>query len=377
MGEQINKILPFTLIFVLLNCSTADHRKEEKDAKPQDHRILLKDLGEINISPGRSVLLKELETEALKDVDMLFKIANSFYDSGNFSEAGKLYSDILAINPHYKNAAACHFNLGLIALKKNDWKESVFRFRKATPMFIRTEDVRDSWFLLMESLKNKGEWEKVINESDAFLRSPRLSGKLEKEHEIEAGLRKAEAFVMSDVEKEGVDLANYFIYMIRKGKSRRDLLYDNNYAYANFILGLAESRKFKETRLKETEESLLEKCKIILSAQSHYLKAIQTGVIYWTNASAFEISKLYTSLYQEMTSMPVPETLNEEEAEVYKCELWKKISGLLSRPRRYLKKSIDAAVKINESNQYTEKSFKLLQSIEEVYSKRESECRDY
>ena len=78
-----------------------------------------------------------------------------------------------------------------------------------------------------------------------------------------------------------------------------------------------------------------------------------------------------------MISIPVPEDLNEEEIKVYECELWKKISGLLTRPRRYLKKSIEASKKINENNQYTAKSFELLRKIEELYEKREKECEGY
>ncbi len=369
----MNRLLFLSLLLLFFGCATAGSKETVTAKETTPERV---ERFSFSYSENTN-LLKTLEGEETKDVDMLFKMANSFYDSGNYSQAEKIYLDILRINPHYRNSAAAQFNLGLIAMKRNDWIESGKRFKLARDLFFKPSDIRDSWLLLMESLRNSESWDDIINESDSFLRDGRISHFIDENYEIEAGLRKAEALVMTGNKDDGKKLTDYLIHRTRKGRRRNELMYNPNYAYGNFILGVIGSMKFYSATLEESEESLYEKCKMILDAQAHYLIVIQTGVIYWTNASAFEISRLYTTLYQEMISIPIPEELNEEESKVYECELWKRISGLLTRPRRYLKRSIEASERINEDNRYTEKSFNLLRKIEELYSEREKECEGY
>jgi tetratricopeptide (TPR) repeat protein len=364
-----------SFLLLLSGCASAENKIEIE--KPEETADAYFENSQYSFSHSQNRFLKNLENEEKKDVDMLFKIANSFYDSENYSQAEKLYLDILKIKPDYRNSAAAQFNLGLIAMKKNNWREGAQRFSMAKELFFKPEDIRDSWLLLMECLRNDKSWQEVINESDSFLKDIRISEIIDEGYDTEAGLRKAEALIMTDRDDEGKRLADYLIHIARKGRSRSELMYNPNYAYGNFILGVLESKKFYNEPLVESEESLYVKCKTIIDAQSYFLVVIQTGVIYWTNASAFEISRLYTTLYQEMISIPVPDDLSEEEIKVYECELWKRISGLLTRPRRYLKRSIEAAEKINEENQYTAKSFELLRKIEELYEKRKKECEDY
>ena len=81
-------------------------------------------------------------------------------------------------------------------------------------------------------------------------------------------------------------------------------------------------------------------------------------------------------LYDEMQKHQVPAELSEEEQDVYRCELWKKISNLLKKSRKTLVKSIEAAKKIGEENEYTEKSFGMIEEIDRIYEEKENICRD-
>ena len=78
-----------------------------------------------------------------------------------------------------------------------------------------------------------------------------------------------------------------------------------------------------------------------------------------------------------MISFKVPEDLSDEEKEVYNCELWKKVSGLLTKSRRILKKSLKVAEKIDEDNEYLAKSIQLLMEIENIYEKKEKSCEKF
>ncbi|MBP5590625.1 hypothetical protein J6Y50_02035 [bacterium] len=51
-----------------------------------------------------------------------------------------------------------------------------------------------------------------------------------------------------------------------------------------------------------------------------------------------------------------------------------KISILLRKSRKTLMKSIEAAKKIGEENEYTEKSFEMVEEIDRIYEEKENIC---
>ena len=51
-----------------------------------------------------------------------------------------------------------------------------------------------------------------------------------------------------------------------------------------------------------------------------------------------------------------------------------KISILLRKPRKALMKSIEAAKKIGEENEYIDKSLEMIQEIDRIYEEKENIC---
>ena len=68
--------------------------------------------------------------------------------------------------------------------------------------------------------------------------------------------------------------------------------------------------------------------------------------------------------------------LTDEEKSVYECELWKKISVLLKKSRKTLMKSIEAAKKIGEENEYIDKSLEMIKEIDSIYEEKENTCKN-
>ena len=351
-------------------------KKEKVEKKETDKKKTIL-FPEIYFYPDKDLAIREMDEEMKKEPDFFFKMANSYFDSGRYDEAEKIYAKIVKNYFQVYDVFPSLFNLGLISIKKQEWEQAAKSLSAALTIVKKPEDRKDTYFLLLDVLRQIEKWDELLERGREMLSSPHLNSYLTESEKFEVALRKAEALIKKGDYEEGKKLVDYVLFNVKSGKSRTDLLYDPEYARANFILGVLESDKFFKMELKNTEESLLEKCKVIVEAQKFYVRSIRAGIVYWTNASIFETSRLYTTLYQEMVSFKIPDDLSEEEVEVYRCELWKKVSGLLTKSRRILKKSLKVAENIKEDNEYLSKSIQLLVEIENIYQTKEKSCEKF
>lgn len=376
-------VLLISIVALFTGCATSKNVKTEKKpvktvektkTKKEKKTILFP---EIYFYPDKDLALREMEKEMEQEPDFLFKMANSYFDSARYDEAEKIYGKIVKNYFQVYDVFPSLFNLGLISIKKQEREQAVKYLDAALMIVKKPEDRKDTYFLLLDVLRQTQNWTKLLKNGDEMLNSPHLGSYLSESEKYEVALRKAEALIKSGKHDEGKKLISYVLFNLKRGKNRIDALYDPEYARANFILGVLESEKFAQLELRNSEESLLKKCELIVQAQKFYVRSIRAGIVYWTNASIFETSKLYTTLYQEMVSFKIPDDLSEQEVKVYRCELWKKVSGLLTKSRRILKKSLKVAENIKEDNEYLSKSIQLLVEIENIYQTKEKSCEKF
>ena len=363
----------FFLIFT--SCATAPEKEAEKTRKQAAPSHVESKYG-ILITPKNIEVFEVDNNKEAKDLDRLFAEANRLFDENQLEEAKKIYTEIIEADPDYKLVSFCRYNAGLIDIKLKNWESAEKNFEAAYALMQKPADKRDSLLNWFEAARNTGSWEKIAEIGGRTIAEFPSNSFLSESDKREISLRYAEALIMTGNIEEGRRLADYWRLTILKENPRHEAVYIPELALAYFILGRSFVKEFKELGLGDSTESLEEKCKKIVEAQTQFLKAINVGVIFWTNASAFEAAKLYTDLYAEMESKPVPEELTDEEKPVYTCELWKKISVLLKKSRKTLVKSTEAAKKIGEENEYTEKSFKMVEEIDRIYEEKENICRD-
>lgn len=365
-----NFLILCLLLFICPGCSTAPPKATAR--KPEKHVVITKP---VHIKPEKTDNLGLTEKERKMSVEELFSIANRYFDTDRYDDAAKYYNAITILHPEKSQTAYSHYNSGLIFMKQQQWSQAANHMKKAFLLLDKAQDKIDALFILFDGLRHSGQWEKIISISDETLNNNPFGLYFSDKQIRELSLKKAEALVRLGKTDEGIKLTNYLLFQIRRGKRRQDLLYNPEYAYAQFILGINHVEEFNRLELDQNNIKTLEnKCREILNAQSKFLLSIKAGIIYWSNASAFEIAGLYTKLYNEMSSYQIPENLSEEEKVVYICELWNKISGLLRKARKTLKRSIEAAEKLREENDYTNKSFSMLVKINEIYEERENYC---
>ncbi|HSA32829.1 MAG TPA: tetratricopeptide repeat protein [bacterium] len=320
--------------------------------------------------------LRKIEPEAKEDHDAIFAMANKFFDLNRYEDSRKLYDRIIQKSPDHPMAPFCYYNLGLINMKTLNWPASSAHFQTAYRTLAKKEDKKDALVLYLEALKKAASWETLLSEANTALNENPYQLDFGDEATQEISLRSAEAMVMMGKLEEGRRLAEYWITEIRRGLSREEQMFVPNLALAFYVLGKSQVYEFGSFKLTDAMETLVRKCQKIIDAQNQFLKAINVGVIFWTNAAAFEIAKLYMDLYTEMDAQPVPQELSDEEKHVYECEVWNKIANLLKKSRKTLTKSIDAAKRINEDNEYTAMSFSMVADIDRIYDAKESGCAD-
>lgn len=357
------KYLILIFIFLVAGCASSNIKNKPETMDSNSGSLFTPD----------SIKLKGIEKKNSKELDFMFAMANEYFDLEKYEESKKIYLDIINSNPENENVQFCHYNLGLINNKLLNFKESVKHFEMACLMLKKKDDKIDAFLNYLESLKKISKWDLVLKESEDAINTNQ-DGIFDEKVISEISLRMAEATIMTGKSEEGRKLAHYWEFEIRKKYPRYEAVYIPELAFANYVAAMSFVYDFNKIKLDDNIDTLTEKCRNIIEAQTEFIKSINVGVIFWSNASAFEISKMYLDLYTEMENFPVPEDLNDEEKEVYKCELWNKTSNLLKKSRKVLVKSVDTAKKIKEENEYLEKSSAMIKKIDEIYESKESIC---
>jgi len=363
------------IIFVFAGCATT-HVPEKKAVSDQERgeTKVVESTKMLYITP-KSIEVKDREKAEIEDLDRVFEMANKFFDLRRYEEAEKHYINILEKKSDHPMAPFCNYNLGLIYMRIMRYDDAENRFMAAYNTLEKEQDKKDALLNYLESLKKAEKWASLLYESEKLINNNPFKLNFKEEAKQEISLRYAESLIMTGKVDEGRKLAEYWITEISKKYPRYEATYIPELALAHYVAGRSYVYEFNMVELNDSIESLENKCKRIIEAQIRFIRAINVGVIFWTNASAYEVSKLYLDLYAQMDAAPVPADLSAEEKQVYKCELWKKISNLLKKSRKTLVQSIDAAKKINEENEYTDKSFKMIIDIDDIYQKKEAECK--
>ncbi|MGI6394653.1 MAG: tetratricopeptide repeat protein [bacterium] len=370
-------VLLLTVFFT--GCASAPVVEGKKEpVKEEEAERVVESTHALYVTPKSVELLTTEEAEKREQVAIeeelknVFEMANKFFDLRRYEEAEKHYRNILERKQNHPSAPFCYYNLGLIYIKLARWDDAETHFLQAYNTFEGEQDKKDALLNYFESLKKAEKWASLLYESEKFINNNPFKLNFHEEAKQEISLRYAESLIMSGKVEEGRQLAEYWAGEIRKKVPRGEAIYIPELSLAYYVVGRSFVYEFRMLKI-DSPENLEEKCKKIIQAQREFLKAINVGVIFWTNASAYEVARLYTDLYAEMDEVPVPKELSEEERAVYKSELWKKISNLLKKSRRTLVRSLEASKKINEENDYTTKSFKLIEEIDKIYETKEKE----
>jgi len=308
----------------------------------------------------------DLELEKLNDEE-LFAQGQSAYAAKEWGQAARYFDRLVDFHPQSPHLRAATYNAGLAHQQSQEWEDARERFAALADPARGNGDALDATFRLAESLYHLSRFEEAakllstVADRQDLSWNKRMDAQVQKgvcELEwrkldvAEATLRKAMAWWQSLGDKDEVD--------------------DALPAMAQFHLGEIYRLHYEEFHVdpeKEIDEQAKEweyKAEALLSAQGHYLRAIKVGNGVWATASGQRIGGLYEDFYDQLIKFPVPRELNEEESEVYRQELRKKIRVLLTKAIEIYERTLETAERIGAQHVLVDQARDSLQKMKEL-----------
>jgi len=300
----------------------------------------------IFIQPGEGPL-------TVYDDEELNRVGSEYYSKKDYGKAADCFKKIVDNYPksiYYKNAV---YNLAL----SYEMMERCDEALKYYNLYAQITDVKNDLDYKYRlgyvniCLKNFDEAERIFSE---LVNNTSLSEMDIIEAKTNLGVVKFNKRLFS----EASELFNQVI--IDYAKLSKEKYIENNYFVAEsiFYLGEIDTEKMKEIVLEfpqERLEQLLEqKAKLLLSAQNYYLRVIKTGNILWATAAGYRTGELYEVFYDHLINAPIPEELTDEQKEIYKEELKKKISVLITKAIRVYEATIDVGKRTGMDSKWIE-----------------------
>ncbi|MCX7944189.1 MAG: tetratricopeptide repeat protein [Deltaproteobacteria bacterium] len=274
------------------------------------------------------------------------------YDDIELNKIGSQYFE----NKDYKNAADCFRKIIENYPKSSFFKTAVYNLALSLEMLEECEEAKKYY-------KMYSELTDVSKDIDYKFRQGYVAICLNELDEAERIFLELINYSLSDMDiieaktnlgvikfnkKEYNEASEYFNrVIIDYSKLSKERYIENNFFVAQsiFYLGEIEANKMKDIVLQFPqeilEERLEEKARLLLSAQNYYLRVIRTGNIFWATAAGFKTGELYEVFYDHLINAPIPEELTDEQKEIYKEELKKRISVLITKAVRVYEATID------------------------------------
>ncbi len=313
----------------------------------------------IFIQPGEGPL-------TVYDDEELNKVGTQYFSKKDYKNAVDCFKKIVENYPksaHYKNAV---YNLALSYEMLERCDEASKYYKIYSEIVDVTNDIDYKYRLgyVAICLKNYEEAERIFSD---ILKMSTLSDMDIIEAKTNLGVAK---FNKRDF-AEASELFNQVI--IDYTKISKEKYVENNYFVAQsiFYLGEIDATKMKEVVLEfpqERLEQLLEqKAKLLLSAQGYYLRVIKTGNILWATAAGFKTGELYEVFYDHLINAPIPEELTDEQKEIYKEELKKKISVLITKAVRVYEATIDVGKRTGLDSRWIEYAKEHMDKLKNIF----------
>jgi tetratricopeptide (TPR) repeat protein len=293
------------------------------------------------------------------DAQVLFDRGSEFLDSRHHAEARQYFQKLLDEFPDSALAQPARYNLGVALMETKDPQTALMHF-DAYRETATGKNLLDATFKRGSCLAMLGRYQEVAEVFDGL-----LEGELKPEDRIEALVDSGIAYFM--LEDKGTAEWRFKEAVKLRAKGEQETRLDSDYfnAQALFYLGEIARLEYSEFKMTMPEgpkvedklaEQLEEKCQRLLRAQYQFLKVIRTGNAGWAAAAGFKVGMLYQELHDEMVTLPVPPDLTEEQAQIYRLEVRKKVAILVRKAISIWESTTSMARRTGQNNVWVEKT---------------------
>jgi TolA-binding protein len=311
------------------------------------------------------------------DAEQLMEVGRQQMAAEAWDRAVAVFERLLAEFPTSDYVASALYNTGLCLEHLAEWAQAADRYQRIIDGFAGGETARDAHFrkaLMMGKLER---WEDVANTFWAIRQLPGLSTLDELEARVGQGVGMFMQGDYATAESEFRGALSFY-----EDKKKGEFLPAEYWVgQSRFYLGEIYAREMEAIRLsapaaaeKEWVEmmgaELEKKCDLLLRAQNNFIRTIRVGHHGWATAAGFRIGSLYERLYDDLIQVPVPPELSEEQQQVYREELKKRVEVLVTKAIKVYEMSLEMAERIGQKNEWVDKTSRSLERMKQLYLAR-------
>jgi tetratricopeptide (TPR) repeat protein len=286
------------------------------------------------------------------DARELLTRGNDALDAASYQRALELYDRLVAEFPESLLASAARYNAALALDRAGDLAAAADRYERLAEAAPLSADAVDALFQAARCHERLEHWDRA----EATLARLTARDDLSPDQRVEALARRGAALV-ADSRGPEAEVALRRAVALSRGLGVDGLRTDYYLAQAQHLLGEIPRRAIAEIPLSNDEarfrEALERRCALLLAAQVQYVQAIRVGNAHWGAASAYRIGEMYSTLYDDVMAVPVPDVevppdlTHPEEVEAFRDEFPRHYRRLL---REYLEPLLHSAIRWWESN---------------------------
>ncbi len=337
----------------LLSHALAGCPSKPQVVKPGEHRP--------TGMPTEEVLMEPLHIGLQPDADLglvdfdaatLFHEGLRLQEAESYTQALRFYDRILSEFPESRYCSAAAFNAGRCLQMLGKSEEAIERFLLIADSMPKSKDWVDAMFQLGSALTDLDRHAEVIAVIERLL----AREDLDVSDRLEATVFLGEAHKATGelLRAEHTFRAGLRLF---KAHEREEYLDPAPAARAEFRLAEMASGRFEAAPLRLPEErmqaDLEAKARLLLTAQTGFLRTVRWGDPEWAVASGYRLGKLYLDLHAAMEASPTPGDLAPAEAEAYRDMLRKRLAVLLRKALKVFEMTLQLAERTRSDNEWT------------------------
>lgn len=304
------------------------------------------------------------------DPEELFGAAAEAERKGEDPLAKDLYQRLIAEFSRSSWVAPARFNLGLLLEEEEAFGEAAAQY-EAIFRLGRERDPKtflDASFRVAVCRGAQGRWWDAVVAFDRLLEMDHIDAFDRLQALVGRGIALQEAG-----EPTSADIAfSHALRFYRETAAHQRFQDAGLVAEAAFRMGEIASQRFRGVvlqfpPLEQLTVQLEEKCRLLLSAQHRYLRAIRYGDGHTVAAAGFRIGSLYEALYEDILALGTPPELIVEQSVIYREEVRRRIQVLLEKAIVAYEKSLVVGRRVSTAEPWVAKLETALSRLQAIY----------
>ena len=309
---------------------------------------------------------EDLELAGMNDEE-LFACGAAAYQAGRHARAVKCFTRLADLFPESPKAWSAAYNAGVAYEALGDWTRAAERYEATMDPDAGQGDRLDAAWRAAGARYHLEDYPAAIALLERIVARPDLATADRLRALAHLGVCRLENGEAGPAEARFREALKLY-----REKQEDERLEDYYPAQAQFFLAEIYRIHFESVKLvavgdlEKLGSDLEYKAQLLLSAQGHYLRTIRMGNGHWAIAAGQRVGGLYEGLYQEMTTAPVPEGFDEQQAALYRGMLRRKVRVLVQKAISVYERTLSTAERIGVEGMFRERTRESLDRMKQV-----------